>query len=189
MSRLEVIMKKHAVISGVGAILLVATAGCGEQSQTAADIPMAGDPAIAEPTSPDVDATAEEPAGTAPATPTTSLSSAKFVPPIHGIAEVELTKPVTRRVGNEIVTTMRVKNTSTTNSIAGLRVDDYWYNTAGAPVTGNTFRQRKPVQPGEVIEVTLRTPVSPRMDRNQYRFTHANGDIKTTVVPELDASE
>jgi hypothetical protein len=180
-------MKKHAVIAGVSAILLIAAAGCGEQSQTAADTPaVARDSTNAEPTSTDVGTTGEEPATTEPAEPTTSLTaSAKFVPPIHGLAEVELTKPVTKRVGNEIVTTIRVKNTSTTNSIAGLRVDDYWYDMAGAPVTGNTFRHPKPLQPGEIVEVTLRTPVNPKMERNQYRFVHANGEIKTTVVPEL----
>ncbi len=46
-------------------------------------------------------------------------------------------------------------------------------------MTGDTFRYRKPLLPGEVIEVTLRTPVNPRMDRNQYNFSHANGNIKT----------
>jgi len=53
------------------------------------------------------------------------------------------------------------------------------------PVTGDTFRHRKPLQPGEIVEVMLRTPVNPRMDRNQFVFVHANGDIKTTVVPKL----
>ena len=161
--------------------VLVATS-CGEQSQTAADTPaVARDSTNAEPTSTDVGTTGEEPEAMLTA-------SAKFVPPIHGVAEVELTKPVTKRVGNEIVTTIRVKNTSTTNSIAGLRVDDYWYDTAGALVTRSTYRHREPLQPGEIVEVTLRTPVNPKMDRNQYRFVHANGDIETTVVPELEAS-
>lgn len=184
-------MKKHAVIAGVSAILFFAAAGCGEQSQTAADTPaVAGDSTNAELISTDVGTTDEEPAAAEPAKPTAPLTaSATFVRPIHGLAEVELTKPVTKRVGNEIVTTIRVKNTSTTNSIAGLRVDDYWYDTAGAPVTGNTFRHRKPLQPGEIVEVTLRTPVNPKMARNQYKFVHAYGDIKTTVVPELEASQ
>jgi hypothetical protein len=57
------------------------------------------------------------------------------------------------------------------------------------PVTGNTFRHREPLQPGEIVEVTLRTAVDPKMDRTQYRFVHANGDIKTTVVSEFEASQ
>jgi hypothetical protein len=101
------------------------------------------------------------------------------------VAEVQLTKPVTRRVGGEIVTTMTVKNTSATGSIVGLKIDEFWYDKAGTPVTGDTFRHRTPLQPGETVDVTLRTPVNPRMDRNQYQFVHANGEIKTTVVAGL----
>jgi len=33
--------------------------------------------------------------------------------------------------------------------------------------------------------VTLRTPVNPKMDRNSYNFSHANGTIKTTLLPKL----
>lgn len=181
-------MKKHAVIAGVSAILVLAAAGCGGQSQTVADTDpaVATDSTTAEPPTTDVSTTGEEPAATEPAKPAPPpAASATFVPAIRGLAEVELTKPVTKRVGNEIVTTIKVKNTSTTNSIAGLKVDEFWYDKAGAPVTGDTFRHRNPLQPGEIVEVTLRTPVNPKMDRNQYQFVHANGDIKTTVVPKL----
>jgi hypothetical protein len=185
---LEVIMKKHAVLAGGSAILLLAAAGCGGQSQTVADTnpAVATDSTKAEPTTNDAGTTGEEPAATDPVSPTTSpAASATFVSAIRGLAEVELTKPVTRRVGNEVVTTMKVRNTSTTNSIAGLKVDDLWYDKDGALVTGDTFRHRQPLKPGEIVEVVLRTPVNPNMDRNQYQFVHANGDIKTTVVPKL----
>ena len=181
-------MRKHAVIAGASAILLLAAAGCGGQSQTVADT----DPAVA------VDSTNAEPATTEgttsggsptateqanPATP--PAAPARLVPPVRGLAEVALTKPVTKRAANEIVTIINVKNMSTTNSIVGLKVDEFWYDKAGEPVTGDTFRHRKPLQPGEVVEVTLRTPVNPRMDRNQYMFVHAYGAVKTTVVPKL----
>lgn len=181
-------MKKHAVIAGASAILLFAAAGCGGQSETVADI----DPGVAvgstnaDPTTTDATATGEAPAATEQAKPATPPAvPAKFVPPVRGLAEVALTKPVTKRVGNEIVTTITVKNTSTTHSIVGLKVDEFWYDKAGEPLTGDTFRHGKPLQPGEIVEVTLRTPVNPKMDRNQYLFVHANGDIKTTVVPKL----
>jgi uncharacterized protein YcfL len=182
-------MKKYAAIVGVSALLL-AIAGCGGQSQTVADADV--DPAVlsdstnAEPTTTDASKTAEASVAVEPASPATPpAASAQSTRPIRGVAEVQLTKPVTRRVGNEIVTTMRIKNTSTTGSIAGLKIDEFWYDKAGTPVTGDTFRHRKPLQPGEIVEVTLRTPVNPQMDRNQYQFVHANGEIKTTVVPKL----
>lgn len=125
-----------------------------------------------------------EQATPAPA-PTAPAAQARFVPPIRGQAELGFLKPVTKRVANEIVTVIKVKNLSMTGSIAGLKVDEYWYDKAGDAVTGDTFRYRKPLMPGEVIEVTLKTPVNPKMDRNQYNFTHANGTIKTKSMPKF----
>jgi len=85
----------------------------------------------------------------------------------------------------DIVTVIKVKNLSATGSIAGLKVDEYWYDKAGDPVSGDTFRYRKPLLPGEVIDVTLRTPHNPKMDRNSYNFSHANGTIKTKQMPKF----
>ena len=120
----------------------------------------------------------------APAAAQTPAAPARLAPPVRGQAELGYTKPVTKRNGNEIVTTIKVKNLAT-GSIAGLKVDEFWYDKGGDPVTGDTFRYRKPLQPGEVIEVTLRTPVNPKMDRNQYKFEHLNGTIKTILLPKL----
>ena len=53
------------------------------------------------------------PAQSAPASP------GKFVPPIRGEAPVSMTKPVTKRLNEEVVTTFKVKNPSATSSIAG----------------------------------------------------------------------
>ena len=52
-------------------------------------------------------------------------------------------------------------------------------------MSGDTFRYRKPLMPGEVIDVTLRTPFNPKMDRNSYNFSHANGEIKTKSMPKF----
>jgi hypothetical protein len=142
-------MQKHLMLACAGAVLLMAGVARAEQAQPAP-------PAQAPP-----------------------AATAKFVPPIRGVAELGILSPVTKRVGKEVVTVIKIKNLSTSGSIAGLKVDEYWYDKAGDPVTGDTFRYRKPLLPGEVIEVTLRTPVNPRMDRNQYNFSHANGNIKT----------
>ena len=67
-----------------------------------------------------------------------------------------------------------------------MKVDEFWYDKAGDPVTGaQPFRWRKPLQPGEVIDVVLKVPTNPKMDRNQYKFEHANGTIKTQLLPKL----
>lgn len=109
----------------------------------------------------------------------------KLVAPFRGEAEIYYTKPVTKAVGNMIVTTIRVKN-ATNAPIAGLKVDEFWYDKGGNPVTGSkTFRNPKPLQPGEVIDVVLEVPRHPAMVNNQYKFEHANGKIKPTLKTKL----
>lgn len=131
-------------------------------------------------------AAAQAPKPAAPAAPAAAAAAApaRPAPPVRGQAEIGYTKPASKRVGATIVTTIKVKNLSL-GSIAGLKVDEFWYDKAGDPVTGDTFRYRKPLQPQEVITVTLTTPVNPKMDRNQYKFEHLNGTIKTTLLPKL----
>ena len=136
-----------------------------------------------------VSAEQAKPAVTPPAATTQKPSdegaSKKLVPPVRGEAEIGYLKPVSKREGNMIVTTIKIKNLSN-GAIAGLKVDEFWYDKAGDPVTGSQpFRWRKPLQPGEVIEVVLKVPTNPKMDRNQYKFEHANGKIKTTLLPKL----
>jgi len=120
-----------------------------------------------------------------PATPATPAAPARFVPPIRGEAEVNMTKPVTRRTKDEIVTTFKVKNISEKGSIAGLKVSEFWYDKGGNPVSGDEFRYRKPLMPGEVIDVELRSPVNPKMASSQYKFEQANGAVKPKVVAKL----
>ena len=132
-------------------------------------------------------ATAEQAGNPATTPPAASTQEAprRLVAPVRGEAEIGYLKPVSKREGNMIVTTIKIKNLSP-GAIAGLKVDEFWYDKAGEPVTGaQPFRWRKPLQPGEVIDVVLRVPTNPKMDRNQYKFEHANGTIKTTLLPKL----
>jgi len=110
----------------------------------------------------------------------------KLVAPVRGQAEIGYTKPVTKNDGKFLTTTIKVKNMSS-GAIAGLKVDEFWYDKDGNPVSGSQpFRYRKPLQPGEIIEVTLRVPINKQMNRNSYKFEHANGTIKTTgPLPKL----
>lgn len=132
---------------------------------------------------------AGKPAVTPPASatqkPNDEGAPRKLVAPIRGEAVLGYLKPVTKQEKNMIVTTIRVKNLSQ-GAIAGLKVDEFWYDKDGNPVTGaQPFRWRKPLQPGEVIDVVLQVPRDPRMNRNQYKFEHANGTIKTQLLPKL----
>ena len=125
-------------------------------------------------------------AATVAADQATPTPRPKLISPVRGLAEVHVTRPVTKRDGKMIVTTMRVQNKAN-GPIAGLKVDEFWYDKGGDPVTGGTFRNPKPLMPDEVIEVTIRTPSVPDMDRNSYKFIHANGEVKTTNVAKIDA--
>ena len=91
--------------------------------------------------------------------------------------------------GNEVVTTFVVRNPATTGAIAGLKVEENWYDKGGNPVTGDTYRHPRPLKSGEIISITLRTPRNPAMNSNQYQFSHANGTIKTDDRAEARGAE
>jgi hypothetical protein len=155
--------QRRAFLTIAGVVLLLAAAVAAEQSK----------PAVAPPAQ-----TTARPSDEG-ATP------GKLVAPVRGQAELGFTNPVSKRVGNMIVTTIKVKNLAA-GPIAGLKVDEFWYDKDGNPVTGSQpFRWRKPLQPGEVIDVVLQVPRNPAMNRNQYKFEHANGTIKATLLPKL----
>jgi hypothetical protein len=115
------------------------------------------------------------------------LAQAKVATPIRGEAEIGYLKPVTSvdQKAGLVKTTIKVKNLSTTGSIAGLKVEEFWYDKEGNPVTGSKFRLKKPLQPGEVAEMLLETPKDPKMNRNSYTFSHANGKIRTKAMKEF----
>lgn len=120
--------------------------------------------------------------------PATPAARPRLVAPVRGVAQLGYTKPVVKqgKIGGKefVITTIQVKNMAT-GAIAGLKVDEFWYDKAGNPVTGDNYRHPKPLLPGEVITITLETPRDPRMNRNQYNFTHANGEIKAALQPKL----
>ena len=109
----------------------------------------------------------------------------KLVAPVRGNAKVEITRPNTKVIGKEIVTTFLLKNIEAA-PIAGLKIEENWYDKSGNPVMGDTFRHLKPIKPGEVVTISFKTPRSPSMQRNQYLITHANGIVKQQVVPKIE---
>jgi hypothetical protein len=130
-------------------------------------------------------------AGQAPAAPGAIAAAqapatrAKWVKPIKGIASIEVIQGVPKRIGPDIVTVVKVKNTSD-GSIGLLKVDEYWYNKKLAVVTGDTQRYNKPFNPGDVIEVTMKSPVKPDLYRSQLAFSHAGGAVQAKGVKKFD---
>jgi hypothetical protein len=125
-------------------------------------------------------AMAQTPAPAAPAAPR------KLISPYRGDATVEFTKPVTKRVGANIVTTLTVKNTSP-GPLAGFRLEENWSDKTGNLAGGDIYRHPRPFMPGEVINVTFTTPFNARMTSNSYNFIHANGNVKPKAVPKIEA--
>ena len=125
-------------------------------------------------------------AQTTPTPPMTSvLAGKKFTPPLKGAADVQFTKPVTKKVKDLVVTTFQIKNMSKA-PIARLTVDETWYDDKGNVVTGG-----KGVigilQPGEVQTMRIETGWNPKMKANNYNFSHANGTVsKPKKVDKLD---
>ena len=109
----------------------------------------------------------------------------KLVAPVRGEANVEITTPDTKLSGNDVVTTFRVKNIST-GPIAGFKVQENWFK-GGEALSGDEYRHPRPLQPNEVIQITLSVPRARVVGaRNQYQFSHANGAIKAKPVKTLD---
>jgi hypothetical protein len=162
------IVRIHSVLAAAAAVLLATSALAGQAKPAAKPAAKAAAPAPAA----------------APATP---AAPAKYVPPIRGEASVQMTKPAVKRdlKSNEVVENFKVKNTSADGSIAGLKITEFWYDKDGNPVSGDEFRLRKPLMPGEVIDVELRSPIKPAMQRSQYKFEQGNGTVKPTQVAKL----
>jgi hypothetical protein len=89
-----------------------------------------------------------------------------------------------KQIAGDIVTVSKVKNVSN-GPIAGLRVDEYWYNQKLEQVTGDTHRVRAPIAPGEVVEITTRSPVKPGLYKSTLMFVHANGKVTAKGVKKF----
>jgi len=158
----EVFMKRVAFASSVMLLLTLAAAVAYAQSKPA-------QPPAAK-TTPTT--------GQAPAAP------AKFVKTLKGKAEIQFIQMQPRKIGNEIVTVLKIKNLSPL-AISLLKVDEYWYKD-GIVATGDSQPYRKPFMPGEIIEITMRSPFKPNLQVSQYQFSHAGGTVDVKRVKKFE---
>ena len=139
-------------------------------------------PAFAQTKPAQAPATKAAPAATPAAAP---AAPAKFVKSLKGPANIDFIEGPSKRVGNEIVTTLKVKNMSS-QPISLFKVDEYWYDKKREVVTGDTYKNLKPFMPGEVLDVTLKAPVKPDLYQSQYQFSHAGGEVKPNRVKKFE---
>jgi hypothetical protein len=116
---------------------------------------------------------------------TSVLAGKKFTPPIKGQADVEFTKPVTKKEKNEVVTRIVVKNISNA-PIPRLTVSETWYSKDSQMVGGSKGYINGLLQPGEIKTIEIHTPYDSKMSSNNWNFSHANGTVKTHLVKALD---
>jgi hypothetical protein len=123
---------------------------------------------------------------TAPSPTTTAapVAKARMTTPVKGTAYVEVIQGAPKKVGADMVTVSKVKNVSN-GPIAGLRIDEYWYNQKLVQVTGDTQRVRAPIAPGEIVEVTTKSPVKPDLYKSTLMFNHANGKVTAKGVKKF----
>ncbi len=127
---------------------------------------------------------AQAPATKAASTPVAPAAPAKWVRPVKGTATIEIIQAAPKKVGAEMWTVLKIKNTSS-GSIALLKIDEYWYNKKLAIVSGDQQRITKPFNPGEIAEVTMKSPMRPDLYTNQYQFSHAQGKIDVKAVKKF----
>jgi hypothetical protein len=126
--------------------------------------------------------------GQSPAPPMQSiLAGKKFTPPIKGIADVEYTKPITKRdfKNNMVTTKITVKNISNA-PIPRLTIDETWFSKDNQLVTGGKGFINGLLQPGEIKTIEIQTPYDSKMNANSWNFSHANGAVKPHQVKSLD---
>lgn len=109
---------------------------------------------------------------------------ARFIPPVKTTATIEVIQGRGKRVGADMVTVIKVRNTSK-GSINLLKIDEYWYD-GGKPVqivSSSQYAHRKaPILPDEIVEITMKAPYRATMRQNQMMFTHAYGKVDAKAV-------
>ena len=123
-------------------------------------------------------------AKTTPTTGQAPAAPAKFVKTLKGKAEIQFIQMQPRKIGNEIVTVLKIKNLSPL-AVSLLKVDEYWYKD-GIVATGDSQAYRKPFMPGEIIEITMRSPFKPNLQVSQYQFSHAGGTVDVKRVKKFE---
>jgi len=130
---------------------------------------------------------AQAPATKAPAAAAAPAAPLKFVSPFKGAGTIEVLQPQVSQQGNLVVTKVKIKNLSK-GPLVGFEGSEYWYNAKGETVSGSQrTRHPKAFMPNEVIELVLKSPKHPDMNRVLRTFKHANGSVDAKQVAKFKA--
>ncbi len=122
---------------------------------------------------------AQQPAGQAP-------PKAVWINPLRGTAEIQyVDSPVKVDKEGYVVKIFQVKNVSS-GPIARLKIEQFWWDKSNNPVPGDAQFLKKPLMPGEVATIELKTPKNANMFRDNYKFSHQYGDVKVKRVAKFE---
>jgi hypothetical protein len=113
------------------------------------------------------------------------LAGKKIEPPFKGQADVEFVQPTSKRDGNTVVTTIKVRNTSS-GPLARFKIAETWFDKGGNIVAASETTLDKAFAPNTVETIVIRTPASDKLNGNGFNFSHANGTVKTKRVAKLE---
>jgi hypothetical protein len=111
------------------------------------------------------------------------LANRKVEPPFKGQADVEFMAS-SKRNGDVVTTTMRVKNLSP-GPLQRLTVAETWFDKSNNIVAGGQGSLDKMLEPGTVETLTIQTQWNAKMNGNGWAFTHANGTVKPKKVTSI----
>ena len=115
------------------------------------------------------------------------LAGKKVEQAFKGQADVEFASS-SRKEGDIVVTTMRVKNLSA-GPISRLKVEETWFDKSQSPVATSQGVLEKMLEPGAVETLTIQTPWTAKMNGNSWQFSHAGGTVKPRKVSKVEESK
>jgi len=116
----------------------------------------------------------------------TTAAAVKWVPPMKGLVTVDFIQGKAERVKGDIVTKLKVRNTSK-GAIALLSVEEIWYNNKREIASNSgAVKNKSLLNPGDVVELTLISPAKPDLYTNMLMFKHAYGNVKPTKVTKFN---
>jgi hypothetical protein len=117
--------------------------------------------------------------------PAAQPSKPVWINPLRGTAEIQyIDSAVKMDKEGYVVKTFEVKNMSAA-PIARLKIEQFWWDKNNNPVPGDAQFLKKPLMPGEVGTIVLKTPKNANMFRDNYKFSHQYGDVKVKKVSKF----
>ncbi len=109
-----------------------------------------------------------------------------WINPVRGTVEIQyIDTPIKLDKEGYVVKTFQVKNMST-GPIARLKIEQFWWDKNNNPVPGDAQFLKKPLMPGEIGTIVLKTPKNANMFRDNYKFSHQYGDVKVKRVAKFE---